>query len=371
MFRYRVRFIVLCLTLISLCSVAFGANEDIPIKAKAYVLIDPITGRVLIEKAGDEKHPMASTTKIMTAILALERDELSSKVTTSSRAASTGGSSFWLKSGEEMTLESMLYGLLLPSGNDAAVAIAEHIAGDQDSFVELMNLKALELGAMNTHYQNPHGLDAPGHYTTAKDLSIISRYAWSIPKFREIVATPSKTIEEGAFPRQLYNTNRLLTGFDGANGIKTGYTGKAGRCLAASAKRDDLHLISVVLGADDHFSASYTLLSYGFSNYKLEEIVGQSASCPPILVKDGVKEQLHLAIKSIIALPLREGERIELKYVLPKIIHAPITKGHTVGEVEVYIDDCKILSAPLTATTEVRKKMYFDIILKILGDWVS
>ena len=371
MLKNNLKMITLCFVFISLCPSCLGSAEDIQVNVNSYILIDPISGRVLMEKASYEKYPMASTTKVMTAIIALERGDISSKVITSPRAASVGGSSFWLRSGEEMTLENMLYGLLLPSGNDAAVAIAEHIAGDEDSFVELMNQKALELGAINTRYKNPHGLDAPGHYTTARDLSIISRYAWSIPKFREIVGTPSKAIKEGAFTRQLYNTNRLLTGFNGANGIKTGYTGKAGRCLTASATRDGLHLMSVVLGADDHFSASYNLLSYGFSNYKLMDIIEEDAEYASVPVKNGVKDELQLLAKTSITLPVREGEMVEFRLIAPKSIDAPIVMGHQVGEIEVFIDNKKAFSTSLIASTDIRKRMFFDIYLKIIDEWVK
>lgn len=312
---------------------------------------------------------MASTTKIMTAILALEQGDLSSVVTISPKAASTGGSSFWLKSGEKFSLENMLYGLLLPSGNDAAVAIAEHISHDEASFVEAMNQKALELGAMNTHYSNPHGLDEPGHYTTAKDLSIIARYAWGIPKFREIVGTAGKTIVGGDFTRQLYNTNRLLTGFDGANGIKTGYTGKAGRCLVASAVRNDLHLMSVVLGADDHFSSSNDLLSYGFAQYRLIDVtekVGLSRSIP---VKQGIEERLNLSCKPVI-MPVKEGEEVDIRYILPKSIAAPVVEGAPVGEMEVYIGGVRSHKEVLKASKDIRKKNYLDYFSEIITRWL-
>ena len=170
-------FLVIYLFIAISCISAKAADNALSINAKAFVLMDPISGRILLEKNSQEKMAMASTTKIMTAIVALEKGDLQSQIRVSPRAASIGGSSFYLKPGDVLTLEDMLFGLLLPSGNDAAVAIAEHIAGTEDKFVQMMNQKALELGALNTHFTNPHGLDDPEHYTTAVDLAVISRYA--------------------------------------------------------------------------------------------------------------------------------------------------------------------------------------------------
>lgn len=163
-----------------------AADIQLPVNAKAYILIDPVSGRILLQKNSEEKRAMANATKIMTAIVALEKGDLQSEVKVSPRASSVGGSSFYLKAGEVLSLENMLYGLLLPSGNDVAVAIAEHIGGTEENFVKMMNKKAVELGALNTNFKNPHGLDDPNHYTCAQDLALIARYAWNFNKFREI-----------------------------------------------------------------------------------------------------------------------------------------------------------------------------------------
>jgi D-alanyl-D-alanine carboxypeptidase (penicillin-binding protein 5/6) len=277
--------------------IVFSTNavaEELPnIDAKAYVLMDTTTGRILEGKNEDEKRAMASTTKIMTAIIALEKGDLASIVEVSKKAASIRGSSFHLSRGEKIPLETMLYGLLLCSGNDAAVAIAEHIGESQENFVQMMNQKAIEIGALNTNFKNPHGLDEPNHFTTTKDLAIIARYALDIPKFREIVGSREKLITRGDKTGTIYNTNKLLWSFENATGIKTGYTGKAGRCLVASAYKNGFELISVVLGSPSNFNSSYKLLNFGFTKYQLRQIIKKDNIVKSIPVKKGILARLY------------------------------------------------------------------------------
>lgn len=347
------------------------SDNSIKIDAKAYLLMDPITGRILLGKNINEKKAMASTTKIMTAIVALEEGELGSKVQVSKRAAGIGGSSFRLLPKEEMSLENMLYGLLLSSGNDAAIAIAEHISGSVEGFVELMNKKALELGAINTHYINPHGLDAPGHYSTAEDLAIIARYALNIPKFREIVNTKEKTIEEGNFTRKIVNTNKLLWSFEGADGIKTGYTGKAGRCLVASAVKNDIQLLSVVLGTRDHFKNSKVLLDYGFSNYKLVKAIEKSKCSNVVNVENGKEDKVFIQAKDDIFIPKAENEEMRLEMVIPNKIKAPILKNQQIGVAYVYINDKAVYSTPMIAKKDIKEKTLSDVIYDIFRIWLD
>ena len=221
-------------------------NEDLNINARSAIVMDFESGRVLFEKNAYQKRPMASTTKVMTAIVALENGNLDDHVTVSRNAASIHGSLMHLGAGETLTLRELMYGLLLCSGNDAAIAIAEHIGGSVDGFLEMMNNKAKEIGAINTNFTSPHGLDGVGHYSTAYDMALITRYALKIPVFNEIVKTTSIQIGN----RYLHNTNEMLTSYQGADGVKTGYTGKAGRCLITSATRDGRRFISVVLFCD-------------------------------------------------------------------------------------------------------------------------
>ena len=353
-------------------NVAFAKtdNNALQLGARAFVLMDATSGRILVEKNSENKMPMASTTKIMTAILALENGDLNSTVSVSPKAASVGGSSFYLRSGESLSLESMLYGLLLPSGNDAAVAIAEHIGGSQEKFVQMMNKKALELGALNTHFANPHGMDDPEHYTTAKDLAVIAKHAWNYNKFREIVQTKTKEIRDGNYVRQIFNTNRLLWQFEGADGIKTGYTGKAGRCLVATASRKGFRLISVVLGSSDHFKDSQKLLDYGFANYNLKPIIFKNRFYATATVEDGIFNTVDLIAEDSVLLPLKDGERVSYYVIAPKKVKAPIFKGERIGQLQIYIDDNYAASISLVASKDIRQKQYYDIFNKLLRFWL-
>lgn len=363
--------LVTLLLIVSIFSQRVKAENDLTINPMAYLLIDPDSGRVLEARNADQKRPMASTTKIMTAIMALEYGDLSSIVNVSSKAASVGGSSFGLKAGEKISLENLLYGLLLPSGNDAATAIAEHIGQTEKAFVEMMNKKAIELGALNTHFENSHGLDEPNHYTTAIDLYKIAKYAWKFDKFRKIVQTKTIQINEGNYPRQISNTNRLLWGLEGTDGIKTGYTGKAGRCLVATANINKFRLFSVVLGSYDHFGDSNSLLRYGFEKYDKRPVVEENISYTAIPVSNGVEDNVLLLSSKTIAIPLKEGEKYKLKLIVPKKVNAPIKKGQALGQIDVFIDDVYICSTSLITSKDIREKTPLDIYNKILQKWLG
>lgn len=240
------------------------------IPAIAAYLMDPKTGDVLYKKNCDQSMPMASTTKIMTGIVAIENSSLEDPVEISEHAATVGESSAWLSKGEKLTTEQLLYAVLLQSANDAAVALAENIAGSEGAFVDMMNAKAAELGAENTHFSNPHGLDQQGHYTSAHDLAMMAAYAMSNPTFKQIVRTKSYQIPWPGhpFPRVLENHNKLLGMYPYATGIKTGYTADAGKCLVAAAERDGRELISVILnGGDSYWDQTIQLMDYGFNSF--------------------------------------------------------------------------------------------------------
>jgi D-alanyl-D-alanine carboxypeptidase (penicillin-binding protein 5/6) len=240
------------------------------ISAVAAYLMDPDTGDVLYEKNANKSYAMASTTKIMTAIVAIENSSLSDNVQISEHAAAVGESSAWLSKGETLTVEQLLYALLLQSANDAAVALAEGVAGSEQAFVDMMNQKAADLGATNTHFSNPHGLDQAGHYTSARDLATIAAYAMSNQEFRTIVQTKKYEIpwEGHPYPRVLENHNKLLSSYSWVTGIKTGYTANAGLCLVASGMKDGRQVISVVLnGGNGYWDESMSLLNYGFDSF--------------------------------------------------------------------------------------------------------
>ena len=245
----------------------------VDLSARAAVLIDGKSGKVLFEKNKDERLPMASTTKIMTGLLACESKKMKKVVTVSPVASGTEGSSLWLEPGEKQTLENLTYGLMLRSGNDAAVAIAEYLGGSTEAFALMMNERAKKIGVQNTGFQNPNGLDAEGHFTTAYDLALISREAMKNKKFRKIVSTKSKTIpwESSEWDRSLTNHNKMLWRYEGCNGIKTGFTKKSGRCLVTSAKRGKTELICVTLNAPDDWNDHTKMLDYGFETLGVAE----------------------------------------------------------------------------------------------------
>ncbi|QOS79941.1 D-alanyl-D-alanine carboxypeptidase [Paenibacillus sp. JNUCC31] len=253
------------------------AQETIPgpsTHAQSAALIDVTSGRILYSKDGDKELRIASLTKIMTAIVAIEHGKLDDKVKVTSSAFAKEGSSLYLKLGEEMTLENMLYGLMLRSGNDAASAIAEHVGGSEEGFVLLMNKKAEQMGLTHSHFMNPHGLDADGHYSTANDLARLTAYALKNPVFKRIVATENKKAPNPneSWEYSWQNKNKMLRLYEGADGVKTGYTKKAFRCLVSSATRDGQQLAAVTLNDGDDWNDHARMLDFGFENFPLVEI---------------------------------------------------------------------------------------------------
>lgn len=249
-----------------------SSSVQVPsLSAEASILMDARTGQVLYEWNADERLANASTTKILTAIVVVENSNLQDKVTVSERAASTGESGINLTAGEQLTVEQLLYALMLQSANDAATALAEHVGGSVENFADMMNAKAASLGATNTHFVNPHGLDDPNHYTTARDLAIIGSYAMRIPLIRQIAVTPTYTIPWPGHPWDRVATahNKFLSMYQYANGIKTGLTDRAGYCLVGSACKDGRELISVVLGCshETFYTDTITLMEYGFNDF--------------------------------------------------------------------------------------------------------
>jgi D-alanyl-D-alanine carboxypeptidase (penicillin-binding protein 5/6) len=343
------------------------------IKASAAVLMDALGGRVLWEKNAHSPLPPASTTKITTAILALEKGNLSDRVRVSSRAAQVPEASIWLEEGEELSLEELLYALLLQSANDAAVAIAEHIAQTEEKFVELMNQRARELGALNTHYMNPHGLDHPDHYTTAYDLAILTRHALSFPEFRRIVSTVRKTIPWAGHPwnRVLYNRNRLLAGveaYPGALGVKTGYTRRAGSCLVAAAQRDGLELIAVVLNSPSIYQEVRALLDYGFACFRAKPVVSSDQWVAVVRVSRGTAAEVRVYPEKSVSVAVRpeEEERITTRMDLPEHLEAPVLENQVVGKLEVALGRDRIVSVNLVAGQSVARRSFWSYFLQAL-----
>ncbi len=362
---------ILCIGFSVLESETRAESASPQVSAKSFIIIDAVSGRTLCGENFEDKRAMASTTKIMTSIIALEKGNLKSQVKVSPRAASVGGSSFNLSIGERLSLENMLYGLLLPSGNDAAIAIAEHIGSTEENFVHMMNEKAVELGALNTHFANPHGLDNPQHYSTAKDLALITRHALKNEKFREIIGTRTKKIDGGNYNKQVTNTNRLLWESENVHGVKTGYTGNAGKCLVAFANENGLQILSVVLGAHDHFCDSRILLNYALTYYKLTPIIRKNTYCTTVPVQNSFCSEVDLMTTDDVNLALNKDEKLIFELVLPKTIKAPVNKGENIGELQIFINNNLSFSAPLIAANDVQAKRYGVILLDILKFWIK
>ena len=341
------------------------------IDAAAAVVLDTLTGRVLYEKNAYSRRAMASTTKIMTAILAIENGNLRDTVTVSKRADSVGGSTVPLKQGQKLTLEEMLYGLMLRSGNDAAIAVAEHIGGSVEGFLEMMNKKAYLLGARNTHFESPHGLDSAGHYSTAYDMAVITRYALQNPVFSRIVGTKSMNISI----RGLNNTNEMLSLYPGADGVKTGYTGQAGRCLVTSATREKWRVISVVLGCgsrQQRAQSSKSILDYSFNNYVLRPVVLAGDTVAEIPVFKGNKAKVDAIAVDNITIPLKKGDtdRVEVKSLYTPYVKPPVAAGENLGTLEVLVNGQVIAHSPLKALSDVRSKGIFDYLEEIFEAWL-
>lgn len=338
-------------------NVISAAGSPININASSAIVMDMETGRVLFEKNAYVKRPIASTTKIMTAILAIENGNLDDEVTVSERACQIWGSDIGLKPGEKLKLRDLLYGLMLNSGNDAAIAIAEHIGGSLENFLDMMNEKARLIGAKNSSFKSPHGLDMEGHYSTAYDLALITRYALANPVFSEIVSTKTASIPG----RNLYNTNEMLGLYPGADGVKTGYTGQAGRCLVTSATRNGWRIISVVLNCPTKSArtqSSIKILDYAFNNYKMYTLTEAGETVGYLPVNKGIEENVPIVTTDKIVYPLtqEEAKRVKTKILLLDDIDAPVFGGVDAGYVIFTLDGKVIAETKLKVSKDVAKK---------------
>lgn len=313
------------------------AQEPPETSARAALLMEATTGKVLYEKNGREKLPMASTTKVMTALLAIELGNLDEMVTTDATAYGVEGSSIYLQLEETICLRDLVYGLMLSSGNDAAVAIAIHIGQGIEQFAALMNAKAKQLGAVDTNFVTPNGLHSDAHYTTAYDLALIAAEAMQNETFREIVSTQYYRAESGAVTRTFKNKNKILWNYAGGNGIKTGYTKAAGRCLVFAAEREGMQLVGVVLDCPDMFQDAQTLLNYGMDNYEMAPLVQKGDQVADIFVEGGMKNRLALCAPEDIMVIVEKGgsSQYRTRVVLADTYAAPIQMGETCGYVEV------------------------------------
>lgn len=339
------------------------------VSARSAILIEAETGKVLYAENAHERLPMASTTKIMTALVALENGNVNEMVTVDASAYGTEGSSIYLKLEEEVGLKDLLYGLMLSSGNDAAVAIAVHIGGGTQAFADMMNKKAVELGAYNTNFVTPNGLHDEQHYTTAYDLARIAAAAMNNETFRRIVSTEYYQAETGEAARTFKNKNRILWEYAGGTGVKTGYTKAAGRCLVFSAEQEGMELIGVVLNCPDMFEDAKAILDHGFEKYETVEMVKAGTTAARVSVSGGEKSLLELTPAQDIIVPVERGSSAEYRtrVITDENISAPVYKGDILGYVEVLEDGALLLRRALVAAEDIPDagiSYYFNRIIK-------
>ncbi|MCF6462054.1 D-alanyl-D-alanine carboxypeptidase family protein [Clostridium sp. Cult1] len=349
----KITIIILIITL-SLGKASYCHKPDI--NAQSAILIDAQSKRVLASYNPHTKLPIASTTKIMTALLALENGELYDKINVDINAVGIEGSSIYLEEGEVITLEDLLYGLMLRSGNDSAVAIAEYLGKNIEDFVKMMNEKAKNIGAEDTNFMNPHGLHHENHYSTAYDLALITAEAMNFEEFNQIVS--SKTWKANRDKNNIfYNKNKTLWEYKGGDGVKTGYTTKSGRCLVTSATRNGTKLIAVVLNDSNWFDDCYRLMDYGFDNFTTYVIYDKNQFMKEIPVTNGSKDYIHAVSKNSFLYPLSDEELDEVKINinLPKTLEAPIDKDEIIGDITVYLEGKIIHKGKIVSKEKVEK----------------
>lgn len=375
--RLTAIFLLFCMTF-SAFSVLADENAAVNVTAPAAILIEAGTGQVLYEKNSHDRRPPASVTKIMTMLLVIEAiDEgtlsIDDMVRCSEFAASMGGSQVYLEPNEEMSVRDMLKAVAVASGNDAAVALAEHVAGSAEGFVDLMNQRAAALGMKDTHFVNCNGLDNPEHLTTAYDIALMSRELVRHPLIFEFTGIWMDSLRDGAFG--LVNTNKLIRFYEGANGLKTGSTSVAKFCLSASAVRNGMNLIAVIMGADsskDRFGDASRLLDYGFANYAIAGSLLTPEDLTPLPVKKGKTERVEIGVSDDfkVLVSKKKLNSIEKKITLPEAVEAPIAAGDTVGSVEFMIDGQPIggtdliakADAPRVTPLTMLKKLSFQLL---------
>ena len=337
--------------------------QDFDVPCAAAVLIDEDSGTVLYEKNADERRPVASITKVMTLLLTFEalqagKIALGDIVPVSEHAYHMGGSQIWLEPGEQLTLQEMLKAICISSANDAAVAVAEFVAGSAPAIVAAMNARAAALGMTATHFANACGLDEEGHLSSARDVAVMSReMLLHHPEVREYCTVWMDTLRGGR--TQLVNTNKLLKSYPGITGLKTGTTGKAGVCITASAERDGLRLIAVVLGASsgkERFEAAKTLLDYGFAHYDSAEVTLPDDAPEELPVKRGTAETttLDYAAPERLLVPKGEGRDLQTKILLPDTLQAPVRQGSPVGSWQLLRGETVLQELPICAAQDVQ-----------------
>lgn len=360
------KFVVLLILLLFPCIV----NAELAVNAKSAIMIEESTGKVLFENNADERRAPASMTKVMTLLLIMEHIEsgkikLSDKVMITENAASMGGSQVFLEAGTEMTVDELIKAICIASGNDAAVALSEYIAGSEEKFVELMNKRAKELGMKNTTYENPHGLDSENHLTSARDMAIVARELVKHKKVLEYSSTYEEYLKKpDGSSTWMVNTNKLIRYYSGLDGLKTGFTETAGYCLTATANKNNMRLISVVMGEESsevRNKETVELLNYGFANYKKNVVIKNNTDLGTIEIKNGKKQVVNLKlVTDAVDLSDKNEEGNYDKKIKLNEVKAPIKVGDIVGKLDLYKNGKKINSFDVTVKEDVKKANYFD-----------
>ncbi|MCC8128442.1 MAG: D-alanyl-D-alanine carboxypeptidase [Clostridiales bacterium] len=349
-------------------------NTPVSISARAGVLMERETGTILYEENAHEALEPASVTKVMTMLLVTEAIDsgsisLEDTVTVSAYAASMGGSQVYLEEGEQMTVSEMLKAVAVASGNDAAVALAEHLRGSEEAFVAAMNQRAAELGMEDTHFCNCTGLPAEGHLTSAYDIALMSRALLSHEVIRDYTGIWMDTLRDGTF--QLANTNKLIYYYDGATGLKTGFTQGAGFCISASARRDGMELIAVVLGAEtssDRFESAKTLLNYGFGGWTVTDVT-DGVVLPPVPVTLGEAELVQTTVEGgRMLIAKSDAGRLTTELTLDETVEAPVNAGDLLGTLTISLDGQVIQELPVTAAESVERRTFGSIFREMVGE---
>ena len=359
------------IVIIILFCFAFLSKTYYSISSPSAVVICEDTGRILYDKNANEVRPMASLTKLMTAIIFVENCKMDELIDVDEKACFIGGSEVGLRPNTKITAKDLLYGMLLPSGNDAATQIALHLSGSVENYAKLMNIRAKEMGLKDTHFVTPHGLDNDNHYTTAYEMAIISKYARQYKEIRDAVETKYASIQINNNEKQLKNTNALLWDYPYATGMKTGFTDNAGRCLSASSTKDNLNLIAIILGSNssqERFNDAKEVLEETYNKYKyydLSKFTNIYINIP--IIKGDKNEYERTYIDSLYeALTEDEYANIYIKQDIIKEIIAPMNKGDVLGKITISTNDYVIYTKDIVLDCDIKKKKPNDYMLEIL-----
>lgn len=373
-FLFLIAFIIIVGTSFSNTAYAEIQNDIPSTSARAMILMEKTTGRVLAQKNADEQLSIASTTKIVTALTVLNNcDDIKRVVTIDKKCVGIEGTSIYLREGEKLTIEDLLHGLMLRSGNDAAVALAYAISGSIDGFCKMMNETAKQCGAAGCNFTNPHGLEQVGHHCSAKDLSLITRFAMQNKEFARIVGTKQYRIaaSDDTTGRVLQNKNKLLTHLDGADGVKTGFTKKAGRCLVSSCTRDGMTLICVVLNCGPMWEESERLLEYGFKSYSMKELLQPYFVCGSIDVENGDKQTVDVFSIKGFSYPMtnEEYQKVSVSFDYPTTLQAPVQKEKIVGKVSIKLNNDLLFEENIYTMEEVKSKFVRSGLKDLIYNW--